>query len=292
MSIWEALVLGIVQGATEFLPVSSSGHLVLLQKIFGITEPALVFDTAVHVGTLVAVFIVLWQDIWNILRRIIQPLTLFLIIATIPAVIAALLFMKPIEAAFASGSLLGFSFLLTALLLFGSELLYRRSEKPGGLPAKLEGSALPRDKDEMNWVDALVIGIFQAVAIIPGLSRSGATISAAIGRKINRDFAARFSFLLSIPAILGAVILQLKDFVKAGSAGLAQTGSAVSGGGAGTIGILPIMIGAISAFIVALFSIRLALKIVRQHSLNGFAIYTGILGILVLVDIFGTHFFF
>jgi len=277
MSVWEALILGIVQGATEFLPVSSSGHLVLLQKIFHITAPAMVFDTAVHVGTLAAVFVVLRRDIWNILRRIVQPLTLYLIIATIPAVIAALLLRRSIEAAFASGSLLGFAFLVTSALLLIAELLHRRGGKPRGQGA-------------MNWVDALVIGILQAVAIAPGISRSGATISAGLARRLDRDFAARFSFLLSIPAILGALVLQIKDLAKAGSSAAAVQGA--SEAGAHAIGMLPIATGTISACIVAFFSIRLALKIVREHSLRGFAVYTGILGILVLIDKFGTHWFF
>ena len=281
MSIWEALILGFVQGATEFLPVSSSGHLVLLQKIFGIEESALVFDTAVHCGTLIAVFIVLWRDIWNILRRIVQPLTLYLVIATIPAVIAALFFKHEIEDAFASGAFLGFAFLLTSALLFFSEKLYRRAGLPGGFPGKLDSPAPARLQDEMNLADALTIGLLQAVAIIPGVSRSGATISAALSRKLDRDFAARFSFLLSIPAILGALVLQVKD-LGAGNAGAADAG----------IGPLPIAIGTITAGLVAFFSIRLALKIVREHSLRGFAAYTGLLGLLVLADKFGTHFFF
>ena len=278
MSVFEALILGVVQGITEFLPVSSSGHLVLLQRIFGISEPALIFDTAVHGGTLIAVLVVLRQDIWNILRRIVQPLTLHLFIATIPAVAAALLFKRQIENAFASGAFLGFAFLVTSALLFIAEKLYHRTEKPGGLPARLEGPALARGQGETNIIDALVIGLFQAAAIVPGVSRSGATISAALSRKLDRDFAARFSFLLSIPAILGALVLQLKD-LKAG-------------GAEETIGILPIAVGTISAGIVAFFSIRLALKIVREHSLQGFAVYTGILGLLVLVDKFGTGLFF
>ena len=279
MSIIEAIVLGIVQGLTEFMPVSSSGHLVLLQKIFGITAPAMVFDTALHGGTLIAVLVVLWRDIWNILRRIVQPLTLWLIIATIPAVIAALLFRRRIEEAFASASFLGFAFLVTSVLLLLSGILYKRTGKPGGFPAKLEGESLPRSRDEMNWIDALLIGLFQAVAIAPGISRSGATISAALFRKLDRDFAARFSFLLSIPAILGALVLQAKDLAKAGAADAG-------------IGMLPIAAGAVSAAIVAFFSIRLTLKIVRERSLWGFALYTGILGVLVLVDTFGTHLFF
>ena len=281
MSVWEALILGIVQGIAEFLPVSSSGHLVLLQRIFGINEPALVFETAVHGGTLLAVIVVLWRDIWNILRRIVQPLTFYLIIATIPTVIAALLFKSRIEEAFATGAFLGFAFLITSGLLFFSEMLFRRAEKPGGLPGKLAGPAAARDKDEMNLIDALFIGLLQAVAITPGISRSGATISAALSRRLNRDFAARFSFLLSIPAIIGALIFQCKDFIKAGTAG--ETGA---------IGLFPIAVGTISACVVAFFSIRLILKIVREHSLLGFAFYTGILGLLVLADKFFTNFFF
>ena len=277
-------MLGVVQGVTEFMPVSSSGHLVLLQKIFGITEPALVFDTVLHVGTLIAVLVVLWRDIWNILRRIVQPLTLYLIIATIPAGIAALLFKHRIEDAFASASSLGFAFLITSALLIVSGIFYRSAGKPAGLPGRLEKPASGRFQDEMNLIDALVIGVLQAVAIVPGISRSGATISAALSRRLDRDFAARFSFLLSIPAILGALVLQVKDLAKAGAV-------AASPGG-GSIGILPIAAGTISATIVAFFSIRLTLKIVREHSLWGFALYTGILGVLVLVDTFGTHFFF
>ena len=282
MSVFEALILGVVQGITEFLPVSSSGHLVLLQKIFGIEEPALVFDTALHGGTLVAVLVVLRRDIWNICRRIVQPLTLYLIIGTIPAVIAALLFKSRIEEAFATASFLGFAFLITSALLIISDRFCKGSKKPGGLPARLDAPMPSRTQDEMNWIDALLIGVLQAVAIIPGVSRSGATISGALFRRLDRDFAARFSFLLSIPAILGALVLQLKDLAGDGAA---DTGT-------GIIGPLPMAVGVVSACVVAFFSIRLTLKIVREHSLLGFALYTGILGILVLLDKLGTHFFF
>ena len=286
MSIWEALILGIVQGITEFLPVSSSGHLVLLQKIFGITEPVLVFDTAVHGGTLIAVLVVLRQDIWNILRRIFQPLTLYLIIATIPTVIAALLFKNQLENAFASGAFLCFAFLITSALLFLSEKLFRRSQGSGGYPARLEAAAPGKFQDEMNWLDALVIGLLQAVAIVPGISRSGATISAALARRLNRDFAARFSFLLSIPTILGALVLQAKELIDAGAASGTPTGSL------GGVGLIPLTVGVISSCLAGFFSVRITLKIVREHSLLGFSLYTGILGVLVLIDRFWTHFFF
>jgi undecaprenyl-diphosphatase len=276
MSIFMAVVLGIVQGLTEFLPVSSSGHLVLLQKLFGIEEPALFFDTMVHVGTLAAVFVVLWRDIWGILRRIIQPLTAYLLIATLPAVFFALFFRKIIESAFESGAFLGFAFLITAALLIFSEFFAKRS-KSGRAANTGTGS-----RWRMNWLDALIIGMLQAVAIIPGVSRSGATLSGALSRGLNRDFAARFSFLLSIPAIVGALVLQLKDLAEGAAAEPA----------AGGIGAAAIIAGTLSAALVGFFAVRLMLKIVRERSLIGFAVYTAVLGVLVLINQFGTHLVF
>jgi undecaprenyl-diphosphatase len=274
MSIINAIVLGVLQGLTEFLPVSSSGHLVLMQKVFGITEPALFFDTMLHVGTLLAVFVVLWRDIWDILRKIIQPLTLYLIIATIPAVIIALAFGDLIEHAFESGKFLGVCFLITTALLVTAELLSMCAKTSGGL----------KSGDKMNWLDALVIGIMQAVAIAPGISRSGATISGALSRKLDRDFAARFSFLLSIPAILGAVVLQTKDLVKDSSALAAQSGE--------SIGTAAIIAGTASAAVVGFFAVKLMLKLIREKSLYGFAVYTAVLGILIIIDQTITHFVF
>lgn len=274
MSIVEAVILGVVQGLTEFLPVSSSGHLVLLQRIFGISESALLFDTLVHGGTLAAVLVVLWPDIWGILRRPVQPLLGFLILGTIPAVAVALLFKDRIEAAFASGAFLGFAFLVTAAFLTGSHLLAKRANRIRG-------------QEEMDWMDALIIGVLQAVAIVPGVSRSGSTLSGALSRRLDKGFAARFSFLLSIPAILGALILQIRDLIKAPSA---TTGLDVAIGGG--IGPAALAAGTFAAAMVGFFSIRLMLKIVRERSLLGFALYTAILGVLVLVDQHLTRVFF
>jgi len=258
MNVLTAIILGAVQGITEFLPVSSSGHLVLLQKIFGIGEPALFFDTMLHFGTLAAVVLVLWRDIWAILKKIIQPLTLYIIIGTIPAVIAALLFKDKIESAFESGKFLGFAFIITAIFLCLAEFISKK------------GINFRKD-DKMNWLDALNIGIMQAIAIIPGVSRSGATISGAISRKIDREFAARFSFLLSIPAILGAAMLQTKDLIKIGTADAA-------------IGTGAVIAGTLTAAVTGFFAVRFMIKIVKEKSLWGFAIYTGALGILVIFD--------
>jgi undecaprenyl-diphosphatase len=278
MSIFTAVFLGAVQGLTEFLPVSSSGHLVLFQKIFGISEPALFFDTMVHAGTLAAVFVVLREDIWAILRHIIQPLTAYLILATLPAVVVALVFKDAIEQAFTSGSFLGFAFLITAALLTASELLARRG-------AAITGAAGGRGRKAMNWLDALIIGLLQGAAIIPGVSRSGATLSGALSRRLDRDFAARFSFLLSIPAILGALVLQVKDLAEGARD---AAGQAAAGG----IGAAAVIAGTISAAVVGFFAVRLMLKIVREKSLLGFAVYTAALGILTLIDQAWTHLVF
>ena len=279
MSIMEALVLGLVQGLTEFLPVSSSGHLVLLQKIFGLSQDVLVFDTLIHGATLLAVFAVLWRDIWSILRKPLQPLTGYLVLATLPAVGAALLFRNLIEGAFASGAFLGFGFLITSAFLSVSEFLSRRPEKPQGMPGKLENPPPGRLAADMTWSDALVIGLLQAAAILPGISRSGSTLAGALGRGFDRDFGARFSFLLSIPAILGALVLQLRDLSGPETAPLA-------------IGLPALAVGSLSAAVVGFFAVKLTLSIVRRRSLLGFALYTGFLGVLVLADQFGIHRFF
>jgi undecaprenyl-diphosphatase len=265
MRIIEALILGAVQGITEFLPVSSSGHLVLLQQIFRISEPVLLFDTMVHIGTLVAVFVVLWKDIWAILRRPLQAMTGFLVLGTIPTVIVALVWKDAIEAAFFSAAYLGFAFLFTALVLLTCEFLAGRANRL-------------RPAGAMGWLDALIIGIFQAIAIIPGVSRSGMTLSGALSRRLDRNFAARFSFLLSIPAILGALVLQIKDVL--------------SGESIGGIGMGPIIAGTAAAAVVGFFAVKLMLKIVRERSLRGFAVYVAILGVLVLIDQNISHFFF
>ena len=270
MDILKAIILGIVQGLTEFLPVSSSGHLVLLQKIFGIDAPGLFFDTMLHTGTLAAVFAALWKDIWAILKKIIQPLTGFLILGTIPAVIAALSFNNIIEHFFETGQLLGFCFLITSALLITAEKLSKR------------GNIQLKKTENMTWLDAVLIGVMQAAAIAPGISRSGATISGALFRKLDRDTAARFSFLLSIPAILGAVVLQIKDIITGGAAEIA----------AESIGTAAIITGTASAAIVGFFAVKLMLKIIKEKSLYGFAVYTGALGLLVIIDQFVTRIVF
>jgi undecaprenyl-diphosphatase len=272
MSIFQAIFLGFLQGLTEFLPVSSSGHLVLTQKIMGISEPALLFDTLLHVGTLIAVLIVLWKDVWALIKRPFQRLTGLLVAGTIPTVIIALLLKKTIEQAFSSGAFLGIGFLLTTVILLTSEWLSSRKK-------------VGRGEGEMKYSDALLIGTLQGVAIFPAVSRSGSTIAGALGVGLDREFAARFSFLMAIPAILGAFVLQVKDVLPALKA---HDTEAILGG----IGLPAIIAGTVTSALVGVFAVRFMLNIIKNKSLKGFALYTGVLGVLVLADQFFLHLYF
>jgi undecaprenyl-diphosphatase len=274
MSIFEAVFLGIVQGLTEFLPVSSSGHLVLFQKMLGIAVPALFFDTLLHCGTLLAVLVALREDVWNLIRRPFQLISALLIMATAVTVAIALLFKDRIEEAFASGRWLGPAFLVTALALFVSEYLSRR---PGS----------PRNDAEMDWIDAVLIGALQGIALIPGVSRSGFTLSGALSRKLERDLAARFSFLLSIPAILGALALQLKDLFEISH--FEKVNPAVTEGLMAGISPVAIIAGTLAAAIVGFGAVLLMLRIVKERSLTGFGVYTAFLGLMILLDQNLTH---
>ena len=277
MNIGQAVFLGVVQGLTEFLPVSSSGHLVLIQRMLGIAEPALFFDTLLHCGTLLAVFVALRRDIWNILRRPFQRFTWLLILATAVTAAIALGFKDTIEEAFASARWLGPAFLATAAALFLSEYLSRR---PGD----------SRNDAEMGWFDAVLIGALQGIAVIPGVSRSGFTLSGALSRRLERDLAARFSFLLSIPAILGALVIQIKDLVEI--SGFQSVNPEASRGLIGGVSIPALAAGTFTAAVVGFGSVMLMLKIIRERSLVGFGVYTAVLGFAVLLDQNVTHLVF
>jgi undecaprenyl-diphosphatase len=189
----EAFILGIIQGLTEFLPVSSSGHLVIFQHLFGIHE-GITFDVVVHLGTLVAVFIAFWDDIVFILRKPFSRISYLILIGIIPAGLAGYLLAPLVEQAFESLLVVGLGLIFTGVVLKYSEWM---SERYLGL----------KQSEETSFKDALFIGCLQALAIIPGISRSGSTIAAGLMAGLDREFVARFSFLLSIPVILGAGVL-------------------------------------------------------------------------------------
>lgn len=261
MGLFEAIVLGVVQGLTEFLPVSSSGHLVIVRVLLGVEEPSLTFDVMVHFGTLFAVLIALKDDWMPMIKGLFhrshegeeaRRSILHIIIATIPIGLAGLMFKDSIEAFFASASTAGWMLLVTGIILWLADGKAR------------QGSA-DRQIRSMGLVDALVIGIGQAMALLPGLSRSGSTIGAGMLRGFHREGAARFAFLLAIPAILGATVLQAPSAFGDGE----------------SMGVLAV--GTITAGISGYFAINLFLRFLRRGSLRVFSYYTWIVGLLVIV---------
>lgn len=246
MSYSQAIILAIVQGLTEFLPVSSSGHLVIFQKLFNLAEPPVLFDVLVHVGTLGAVLVYFRKELVEISKN-----TLWLVfIGTIPAVIVGLFFQGYIALIFDSLKLVGVTLLITGGLLLLSK----------------QFKQLNRRFSNLKWFDALFIGAFQALAILPGISRSGATIVSGMWRQLDRKTAFHFSFYLAIPAILGALILQIPDLIYLPCGYLEQ-------------GIL----GMVIAGAVGYGALRVLEKTLLKAKLWLFGIYCLILGLAVLL---------
>ncbi|MFA5035110.1 MAG: undecaprenyl-diphosphate phosphatase [Candidatus Margulisiibacteriota bacterium] len=244
------LFLGIIQGLTEFLPVSSSGHLVIFQHLLGIGENV-AFDTVLHLATALALIIYFWVDLWSLLKKENRKLLGLLLLAT--AITGAIGFIGKdfFESLFSSVKGVGFSLLVTGGIILLGEWLGHGKRKIG----------------EMSWFDAVFIGIAQGVAIVPGISRSGTTISATLGRNFERQAAARFSFLLAIPAILGAGLLQSKAIIKAGEMG---------------IGFGPLVIGFLAALITGWLTIKIFMEMIQRTSIRVFAYYCFAVGLMVV----------
>ncbi|MDI6739278.1 MAG: undecaprenyl-diphosphate phosphatase [Candidatus Edwardsbacteria bacterium] len=271
MSLLQALILGIVQGLTEFLPVSSSGHLALIEKLFGLSGGNLRFEVFVHLGTLVSVVIIFRKKILKLTRSVFKARVysdkgklrftddnlrqaLLLIMATVPAAAVGLLFDDAVEQAFQSPAAVSVFLLITGAILFGTRFIKASGEK-------------------INWRRALVVGCAQAVAILPGISRSGSTIAAGVYTGAGQEDAAEFSFLLSIPIILGAGLVKLGHMLKDGL----PSGEAVT-----------MAAGALAAAVFGYVSIKLVLGIVKRKRLDFFAYYCWAAGIAGLVW-FSTH---
>lgn len=263
--ILQAIVLGLVQGLTEFLPVSSSGHLILFKKLFGLDAETfgLNFDIAVHVATLIAVFVVFRQMIWNLIRHPFQKTVLWLILATIPAGLVGVFLDDQIEAVSQSGGFLGICFLVTAGVLLLSEWISKRKQ------THLE-------TEDLTWWKAGAIGLAQGVAVMPGISRSGSTLSAGLLTGLSKSSAISFSFLMSIPVIGGSLLLGVKDTLENPE----------------SFNVWVILAGMISAAVSGYIAVRFMLNFFRKKGMKVFAIYLVILGILVLADQLFFHQFF
>ena len=276
MTYFEAVILGLVQGLAEFLPISSSGHLALLQQWFGIDEnKVLLFAVLLHVGTLISVFIVYWRDIWELIvelcltikdlctgkglrleERPVRKLGVMIIVATIPTAIIGLLFNDLFDKLYTSVLPIGIGLIITGFLLILAE---RTGNSTRGI-------------DKMNFRNALFIGTVQGIAICPGISRSGSTLFGSLICNLDRKFAVKFVFLISIPSILGSAVMEAPDAIEAGI-DMAQLG--------------PVIVGMAVAAVSGLIAIKTMIKIVSDKKLSYFSYYVWALGAaVVLYNIF------
>ncbi|WP_437203611.1 undecaprenyl-diphosphate phosphatase [Planctomicrobium sp. SH664] len=248
MAFWEIILLGIVQGISEFLPISSDGHLVIIEALLGHKTENLALNIALHFGTLMSILLVFRKDILPTLKQ--PKLVLAVIVATLPVVVAAALFGDLFKWASNQPLMAGLGLLYTAALLF--------------LTPKIDNGT--RDLGEIRLTDALIIGIFQAAAPLPGISRSGSTIVAAMLMGIRRDAAAKFSFYIAVPAIAGAVMKEL----------LFENPPM-------TVSLNSLAAGTLAAFLVGVVSLAVLLKIVNAGRLNWFGWYVLVLGIITII---------
>ncbi|SDA54395.1 undecaprenyl-diphosphatase UppP [Methanobrevibacter millerae] len=270
MNIIQGIIIGIVQGLTEFLPVSSSAHLIFIQNILGV-ESSLAFDTFLHLGSLLAVLIYFRADIYKMILAWVSSvgdilqhrfkegfysdpykrLAWYVILATIPVALVGVLFESQVDALFAGALYVpGFFLFVTGTILYLSQRM----------------ASGQIDMSHMGWFQSLFMGLGQACAIMPGLSRSGTTIAAGLVIGLDKEFAAKFSFILSIPAIFGAFVLQLKDI-----------GLSMSGDGAA------IILGFVAAFVSGYLAIKWLLDLIQNKSLDIFSYYCWIVGIIVFM---------
>jgi undecaprenyl-diphosphatase len=296
MSLLHAIILGIIQGLTEFLPISSSGHLVLGERLLGVRTTSATFEVVVHLGTLLATVLVFWKPLCEMIAYVVRGgrngrsgrsgrsglsgqngkpgealppepaglgwrgrwwhnptgrLIVLLIVGTIPAVVFGVLFEDALEAMFGTARDLWWQYLITGALLLGT-LWFQHGA---------------RTMDRMTVLDSLAIGAAQAVSIIPAISRSGATIATALFMGVEREAAGRFSFLLSIPAVAGAVAFKSKDIVRVRL----------------DIGFLPLFAGFLTSFLVGYIALVWFLALIRRGQLHWFAYYCFAIAIVVLV---------
>jgi undecaprenyl-diphosphatase len=252
VTLIDIFILAVIQGLTEWLPVSSSGHLVIIQKILGLNLP-LIFDAMLHVGTLIVVLTVFRKDIADIIKAVVKldfqnedgKLALFIVVGSVPIAVIGLIFRNIIESFFSNLLAVGVALIITGSVLFFSE------KKVGNR--------------KMSFLDSLLIGVAQGIAIIPGVSRSGITVAIGLLRKIDKVTVFRYSFLLSVPAVIGATILESRDIVL------------------GNMDIATLFLGAAISMIVGYVSLKILLKIVMNEKFHLFAYYCWTVGIAIIL---------
>ena len=272
MSYIEAMILGLVQGLGEFLPISSSGHLALLQNLFGIDgEQILFFAVMLHLGTLVSVFIVYWKDICELVVELfatirdlctgrglhlqekpVRKLGVMIIVATIPTAVIGLVFNDLFNSFYTSFVAIGIGFLITGVIMFLAERMGSSKKEIG----------------EMGFGTAITVGVMQGIAICPGISRSGSTLVGGLATGLKREFAVRFAFLISIPSILGSVVLEAPDAIEQG------IDPSLFG---------PIGVGMLVAAISGYAAIKGMIKLVSNGKLSYFSYYVWALGAFTVI---------
>ncbi|MBQ7348938.1 MAG: undecaprenyl-diphosphate phosphatase [Clostridia bacterium] len=252
MEVWQAIVLGAVQGLCEFLPVSSSGHLILMQRWLGVTTGGLFFDVMLHIGTLIPVVIVFYREIISLFSKPYKRLWL-LIVATIPAMLTGVLLGDLIDGFFYRGDLLSAILLSVTFVLTAAELLFAERI------SKKNENALP-----LSLKNAFIMGVAQGVAIAPGLSRSGTVISAGVFSKLNKNDTASFAFLMSIPVVLGAALISGYKAIKGGL----------------VVESVPLLMGMITAAVTGYIAIKTMLKVIKKANYKWFSLYLMIIAVL------------
>ena len=257
MNVIEAALLGLLQGLGEFLPISSSGHLLLGRMVLGLTideSPAYkMLDILLHVGTLIPVIIVFWKDWWDILKNPFKSRTLLLLfIASMPTLVFKVIFDDFIDSC-DTGWFLGVSFLMTAVFLLVAEYVSSKNANKTG---------------KVGFFHAIVMGCMQGIALLPGVSRSGSTLAGGLLSGLDRKSGAKFAFMMSAPAIAGALLLDGKD--------------AIENGWISDLAVVPTIVGVIVAGVTGYIAIRFMLKLMTKISLNWFALYVAILGVIFL----------
>ncbi|KAF0195420.1 MAG: undecaprenyl-diphosphatase [Bacillota bacterium] len=267
MTLGAVILLAIIQGLTEFFPVSSSGHLVLGQYFLGVQSPGVALEVALHLGTVISIIVVYYSDILGLVQgffsffldpkglqskkhMVYRKLIVLLVLGSVPTALIGILFIDTFERLFASPQIIGYTLIITGIILTISSRMQGR--KP---------------LDKITGIDAVIVGVGQGLAITPGISRSGLTISTALLRGLDRDAATRFSFLLSLPAILGAAILKMPTLMD------------------GTIGypLWWVLVGVAVSALTGIFAIRGLMSVLRQGKLQYFAYYTWVLGLITIV---------
>ena len=250
LTLIEVFILAVIQGLTEWLPVSSSGHLVITQKVLGLNLP-LIYSVMLHVGTLIVVLVVFWKDIAEIIKALVKrdfeteegKLALFIAVGSVPIAIIGFVFYDLLKSLFSNLLAVGLALLITGWVLFFSE--------------KRIGNR------KMGILDSLLIGLAQGVTIIPGVSRSGVTVATGLLRRVDKAIAFKYSFLLSVPAVLGATVMESRELVV------------------GNVDMVPLFLGAIISMIVGYVSLKLLQKIVMKEKFHLFAYYCWTVGLAI-----------